>query len=508
MCSSVGSASFTTTGNPISAATRAASRHRRHTVPTRRMPYGTEQVAHPVGGQPLGLAAASVESRVRPGPRVQAAGPDPHHRLVDRHSSPLGVPHRPGQRRRRRLDGAIDGDARSTSGGLRGGAGSNQQDRLVGRDLPRLPHGGVQAGRVTEAGHDQQHQDDIHLARAQERADGGGQLVGRDVRAEVHRVARVDRAPEPLLQLGGERHHAQPLIVDEVHGQRAQPPGVHHDAHPQPLGQGLLREQERGLGQRRPGPAGDHPRLGQQRVDADADIGARAVVGPQEPGAGPASHDREQRLALGEATGRPGELQGVAERLEVQRGRGHPLVVHPRGEQVVARDVDPVAERDEGVDTETDVAREVQQREPHAARLGGHREPAGSRQLGQERRVEADRRVVGEGSLRVGADEPHTEAAGERQERGPVTRAPGRDARGHDQHGARAGGRGVPHDLRDPVGRHRHDHQIDRTLRERGQAPAPARSRRLRRSPRPRGAPRGAHRRTTRPGSPGARASP
>src|SRR5688572_3290163 len=73
----------------------------------------------------------------------------------------------------------------------------------------------------------------------------------------------------------------------------------------------------------------------------------------------------------------PRELQCVAERLEVERGGGHPRVVTPGREQVVAGDVGLVAQRDERPDAEPHRAGHVAEHDADATGLGGDRQAAG-----------------------------------------------------------------------------------------------------------------------------------
>src|SRR6185436_6325707 len=101
-----------------------------------------------------------------------------------------------------------------------------------------------------------------------------------------------------------------------------------------------------------------------------------------------AADDGQQRLPLAEATCHAGELGGVAERLEVEGGRGDAGVVVPRGQQVVARDVGLVPERDEVSDTQADAPGEVDDDDPHPSGLRGKGETSDRRHGAGEGRVE------------------------------------------------------------------------------------------------------------------------
>ena len=281
---------------------------------------------------------------------------------------------------------------------------------------------------------------------------------------------RTSTAPGTARAQGGaqvvrRRRDDHALAVGPVGREGAHAAGVGDDAHPEPGRQRLLHEEQRGLGQLGAGAAGDHPRLVEQRVDADADGrgGGRVLPRPRA-----AAHHGQQRLLLGEPASGAGELERVAERLEVERARRDRLVVHPGREEVVARHVDLVAEGDEGLHAEPDVAGEVEQREAHAPRLGRDGEAAHLGHVVEEGRVEAG--AVGQHALRVGADQAEAVRAGQGEQLVATLVAPvAREARRDDDRSARSVGGGVAQHVRDPVGRHRDDDEVDRTV-EVGQA--------------------------------------
>ena len=224
----------------------------------------------------------------------------------------------------------------------------------------------------------------------------------------------------------------------------------------------LLDQERGGLGHLGRAAAGDHPRLGEQGVDPDGGSGGA-----------PAADHGEERLALGKAPGRPGELEGVAERLEMQRGDGDLVVVHPGREEVVARHVELGAQRHERVDTDPMGAGDVQQGEADAARLRGDGQPTGSRQATSDGGVESHSGSVAQDALRVRPDQTHAVGACQLQQvaaygAGLAARAgnPGGD---HDG-GADARRGRVGHHLHDLVARHHDHHQVDR-LADRGEAP-------------------------------------
>ena len=186
------------------------------------------------------------------------------------------------------------------------------------------------------------------------------------------------------------------------------PPALRHDAEPPATRQRLLGQQQRGLGpaprrrrtrSRRPGrtarrhrpPGRPPPRCARRRRAGPRTTGRRP-----RPAAACARRTRRAKRA---------NLTGVAEGLEVERRRGHLRVVVPGGEQVVAGHVGLVAQRDEGVHAQAELAGQVQQDDPDAAGLAGDRQPAGGGIASCERGVEADVGVVAEQAEAVGPDQ-------------------------------------------------------------------------------------------------------
>ena len=169
-------------------------------------------------------------------------------------------------------------------------------------------------------------------------------------------------------------------------------------------------------------------------------------TGPAAAGGAPAD-DREQRLALGEAAREPRELGGVAEGLEIERGGAHLGVVVPGGQQVVARDVALVAERDERAHAQPELASQVHEDDADTTGLAGHREAAGRRDRVVEGGVQPDLGVVDEQTEAVGADQPDAPCAGGHRQLALEPGALGTqlaESRRHDDGGPdTGGGRGV-----------------------------------------------------------------
>ena len=145
--------------------------------------------------------------------------------------------------------------------------------------------------------------------------------------AQVDGVAdarRPRRAPlSPLLEIVDSSGTTRPSASQ--HRRPARPSRRRcRECQPRPGGQWLGGEEPGGVGQFGEAGAADHPGLGEQRVHAHG----RSGCGCRVRGTGAlatrrtAADNSQQRLALGEAPGHPGELASVAERFQVQGRRG------------------------------------------------------------------------------------------------------------------------------------------------------------------------------------------
>ena len=254
--------------------------------------------------------------------------------------------------------------------------------RVQGADREVASRSGS-AGATLSGDHD--HQQGVDLVRGQQRLEHAGKVLRRCARAEVDRVARAggpgDVPGELGAQVGGQLGHDEARGVGRVGGQHAESAGVADDGDPPAGGQRLFGQQQRGPAHRLRAAAGDDPGLREERVDADGRRSCGGGVRGAGPltARGPAPDDGQQRFALGKPPGDPGELRRVAERLQVEGGSGDLRVVDPGGEQVVAGDVRLVAQRDERVDAEPELAGDVEQGDADAAGLRGDGEAAGRR---------------------------------------------------------------------------------------------------------------------------------
>ena len=198
--------------------------------------------------------------------------------------------------------------------------------------------------------------------------------------------------------------------------------GDHADA---PAGRYRLRGQQPGdieeLGQR---VGADDAGLLEQRVDGDVAAGQRRRMARRgaRAGGGAARLDGDDRLAARHLGRDASELARVAEALEIQRDHRRARVVGPVGEQVVARYVGLVADRDEVGQADAALREAVEQRQPERAALRQHGDVAGRRPVRREGGVERHRRIGVEHSHAVGPH--HAHAAGAHQRGEPLLQPP------------------------------------------------------------------------------------
>ncbi len=157
----------------------------------------------------------------------------------------------------------------------------------------------------------------------------------------------------------------------------------------------------------------DDPGLAQESVDDLVRLRERPGVRARRarPGARAARLDGDDRLASRNAPGDPREADRVAEALEVEQDDVGPRVLGPVLDQVVARDVRLVSDRDEGRDPEVELRRVVEQGEAERSALGGQGHASLGRIDRAERGVQAELRIGVDQAHAVGADHPHARGA-------------------------------------------------------------------------------------------------
>ena len=215
----------------------------------------------------------------------------------------------------------------------------------------------------------------------------------------------------------------------------------------------VLHPDDARLPEHRPERAGRHVRL------PDPVAGRGAVCGHSR-------RDGDDRLALGQAAGDPGELARVADRLEVEAHGGGVVVVDPVLHEVVAGDVDPVARGGEVGDAEAAAVGRGENRDPERAALREEAQPAGARHPGRQRGVELDLGVGVDQAERVRADDAQPVLARTATQLlltlGALRAALGEPGRRHEEVPDPLRGALVD-DVEDVVRRHGHHGEVDRS---------------------------------------------
>ena len=206
-----------------------------------------------------------------------------------------------------------------------------------------------------------------------------------------------------------------------------------------------------------------------KRASVGASPAARAAVcdaAPRRPAPLRPDLQGHHRHLAGDHPRQAAEAARVAEALQVQQHRLGLRVGGPPGEQVVARDIGPVAEADRRGQRQAALGAPGHRRDPDPAALAGEPERAGpgDRRAGwAEGGVEAQRPRVHRQAEAVGPDHPKALRAGDVGELGlelaPLRTGLG-EARGEDDQGPRAGRRRLAGGIRHARRRDRDHHQV------------------------------------------------
>jgi len=353
-------------------------------------------------GPPVGSVLEDLLDELCSGRAVDADRVD---RVAPVSGPPLAVPGRRRQGAHRVLRHGVGGDDPPVC----------VTDRLGLQALvhPGHPEERGHAGLVTGARNVSDRGDDLLVDGLQRWDEAGEDAV--DLRI---REGRPQRLGEPVGRgVGRQRDRTvgdlEVPAQRRLGGQGAERVRVAHDSNPLAGGQRLVDEQLRDieelvhvldpddarLAQHRAEGAGRHPSL------------ARPVAGR---GAipGHARRDGDDRLALSQGSRDAGELARVADRLEVQADGHGAVVVDPVLQEVVARDVDPVAGGGEVRHPEAPAVGRGEHGDSQRATLREEAETAGPGHPRRERGVETDLRVGVDEAERVGADHAHPVLAG------------------------------------------------------------------------------------------------
>ena len=176
------------------------------------------------------------------------------------------------------------------------------------------------------------------------------------------------------------------------------------------------------------------------------------------PAARAAALDRQDRLLARDPRRDARELARVAERLEVQQRDVGLGVLLPVLQEVVARQVGLVADRDERRQAEAEPARRLDDRDPEAAALRQEADRSGDRRVRREGGVEPDVGVGVEHAEAVRPDQPDARVAADLEQLllalDPLRAGLGEAGRDDEQR-ADAGRRALARDVDDAFGRAR-----------------------------------------------------
>ena len=156
-------------------------------------------------------------------------------------------------------------------------------------------------------------------------------------------------SPKRGLDLLAQGRHVQPVGFAGVGGEDGRAAGVREDGDVSARRQRLVRQQVGDVEELLQRVHPDDARLPEERVRGHVEAGESAGVRSRRPRAGGAATalQREHRLRRRDATGEPGELARVPERLQVEQDDVGVRVLLPVLDEVVAGDVRLVADADE-----------------------------------------------------------------------------------------------------------------------------------------------------------------
>ena len=308
---------------------------------------------------------------------------------------------------------------------------TEQRRRALGRDEHREDglvrrHGAGTAGDgardLVGVGHERRDVDDDERVDRAIGADGLDRvrvLLGRAGGGQVDRVRQPRvrgkegaQRRERVGRQGGELQTASLACVGQQDPRAA---GIRDHADAPARRDGLRREERRDVEELLQGVRPDDTGLCEQGVDRDVEAGERSRVARGRAAAGRRAPrlDGDDRLSARDLRGDTSELARVPEALQVEHHDARARVVGPVAQEIVARDVGLVADRDEGRHPDVQLADVVEDGEPERAALREHADVPDRRPVRREGRVQGDGGVGVEDAHAVGPDHPHARAAHE-----------------------------------------------------------------------------------------------
>ncbi len=267
-----------------------------------------------------------------------------------------------------------------------------------------------------------------------------------------------------LAELG----HVDPVRLTRVRAHDPRAAGVGHNRHPVAPGDRLLGQQCGHVEELVERVGADHTGLVEQRVDGHVGGGQQRPGvrrgGPRPGGRSPTLHGQNRLLAR-HPRRQPRELARVAERLEVQQRDVGARVLLPELEEVVARQVGLVPDRDERRQAESEPPGRLDDRDAEPAALRQEADLPRHRRVRREGGVQMHVRVGVEDPEAVRPDQTHPGCPADLDQLSlalsPLLAGLGEAGR-NDKERTDSGGGALASDVRDPRGGHNHDAQVDR----------------------------------------------
>ena len=257
----------------------------------------------------------------------------------------------------------------------------------------------------------------------------GQDLEGIAVRLAGCRRDHVDRVVEARcgwqelgqfgLDLVRYLRHDQTVRLARVGAQDAGSTAVGQDGDAVALGSRLVGQERRHVEELAQSVGADDAGLLEERVHRDvrgAEQGARMGRGRPRAGRRAAALDHEDRLLATDSPGDPGELARVAERFQIERNHVRCRVFGPILDEIVARQISLVADRDERRKAKRQTVGVLDDRQAQGARLRQEADVALEGRIRREGGVHSNVVAGVDHAHAVGADDTYAALAGDGQQ--------------------------------------------------------------------------------------------